>query len=241
MTSTKKHTGVGQNKLLISSLLIFLVQNFFGESYARVQPLVMLCNPLGWQSPHCLVTTHEKMKQRKKKAEHTHREWGWRLHDDNENHLLAFHSFLCESAEFLALGLCLWNRAALPRPSRGSSRHIWSRVSPFVPRKAGAWMAAPAPSGPSSGPHLLSQGTYPLLCECARPRWLLSPAWTGFGALCVCRALLFACIVSTRLCPGLAAPAFFFFNYFYFSFFQQTWFLYSQNTGWNIFKDKNQK
>ena len=59
-------------------LLIFLVQNFFRESYAPVQPSVPLCNLLGWQSPHRLVTTHEKMKERKEQSTHVQNEGGGR-------------------------------------------------------------------------------------------------------------------------------------------------------------------
>lgn len=48
---------------------------------------------------------NEKKKKKKKTRAHTYRR-GWRLCDDNENHLLVLRSFLCDSARFLAWGLC---------------------------------------------------------------------------------------------------------------------------------------
>ena len=139
-----------------------------------------------------------KDEKKKKKAEHPHTEWGWRPHDDNENHLLAFHSFLCESAEFLAPRLCLWKAAAPPRPSRDSCHDVWPRVSPFVPRQVFDWRPQ-LPLGHShqawlwSSPSIL--GHLPILRDCAWPWWPLSSPWTRCGPLCIRRALLFTCSV----------------------------------------------
>ena len=143
--------------------------------------------------------------ERKKRAEHTRTEWGWRPHDDNENHLLAFHSFLCESAEFLAPRLCLWKGAAPPRPSRDSCLHVQSRVSPFVPRPQvllghshQAWLW--------SSPSIL--GPLPIQCGCAWPWWPLSSAWARYGPLCVQRALFLTCSIHPSV-SRIAASTFF--------------------------------
>lgn len=151
-------------------LAYFSCPEFLGESYAPVQPSVPLCNLLGWQSPHRLVTTHEKMKERKEQS--THAEWvAEAARTIRKPFVSRFTPFSCESAEFLAPRLSV-KGSCTSKAFQDSCLHVQSRVSPFCPQ-------APAPLGHShqawlwSSPSIL--GPLPIQCGCAWPWWPLRP------------------------------------------------------------------
>ena len=121
---------------LTPSMLIFLVQNLLGESYAPTQPLVPLCNPAGWQSPRCLVTTHERMKKKERKTQS--------IHTQNEGGgcVMIMKTICQDFAPFFLDRPSSWHQASVcegsctPKTFQGLVHHVQS-MSRRVLRKEG--------------------------------------------------------------------------------------------------------